>query len=103
MSCLCHDQVTELTLNFNTKLTSMVTEDREQSTTTETPYDRWSFYWWSADRARGSVSTRSKETSSSEVAREYTMSVTVKAVQDEAPAGLLKVLSIMEDAIMRSE
>jgi hypothetical protein len=96
-------QVSELTLSFNAKLTSMITDNRERTTDSTEPYDRFTGYWWSVNRMTGAVTSRSKTTNNSETAQEYSMTVVVRAVQDDAPAGLMKVLSIMEDAILRSE
>ena len=51
-----------------------------------------------AHRLSGSTSAKPTATQSSSK-REYRLDIHVRAVQDEMPAGLSKVLDILEDAI----
>jgi hypothetical protein len=50
-------------------------------------------------KLNASVSHQKKSSSSEKVEREYSLHVNVKAVQDELPAGMERLLNILEDCI----
>lgn len=49
----------------------------------------------------GSFSSQTERGTKGSETREFSLKVTVKAVQDEMPTGLAKVLSALEDAILQ--
>jgi Protein of unknown function (DUF2589) len=112
LRCLCHRchhrssrrvlelQVAELNIEYNAKVTGM-TSHTDESDTTSTSSKTSYRGWWSRTRTTTSVvhKTHSKNTNKEE--REFTLKVQVKAVQEDAPAGLQKVLSVLEEAILK--
>lgn len=94
-------RIDEMTIDFHAKLTDAVTSSRSSST--EVKNDMSGSYggFWSPVKINFRVSSTHK-TSSSQAAsqkREYKIDIHVRAVQDEMPAGLSKILDILEDAI----
>ena len=94
-------RIDEMTIDFHAKLTDSVVSNR--STNTEVKSDLSGSYggFWSPVKVNFRVSATHK-TSTSRTAsqkREYKIDIHVRAVQDEMPAGLSKILDILEDAI----
>lgn len=54
---------------------------------------------WGSAQLKASFGYQRNTKEGSNVTRDYSLKVKVKAVQDEMPAGLSKVLSILENAI----
>jgi Protein of unknown function (DUF2589) len=96
-------QIAELTISFNSKLTSMVSSTDEKIEKSDNSYSRSNWNWWTVDRVSGTISSQTKNTKTNDESREFSLNIKVRAVQDDTPGGLLKVLSIMEDAILRSD
>jgi Protein of unknown function (DUF2589) len=101
MVCVCDClQVAELTIEFNAKITSVVSETSDKTETdtgSKSTRDWW--WWWSTPRSAGTFSTTTKSKSSKEATSEFSLNIVCRAVQDEMPAGLKKMLSILEEAI----
>jgi hypothetical protein len=90
-----------MTIEYNAKITGMTShtdESSESSSSTRTSYKGW----WSRTRATTSVTHQTNNKHTNNEAREFTLKVQVKAVQDDAPAGLQKVLSVLEEAILKT-
>jgi hypothetical protein len=83
--------VKEVNLEFNAKISSAYDVDIDTSSEKQT-------------RLAGSIASQSSfRSTSSTDKREFSMKISVTAVQDEIPTGLAKLLSALEEAILQSE
>jgi hypothetical protein len=91
----------EMTIDFTAKLTDTITN------TTKTDFKLTSSIkgkyksWWSplSLEFRTAVSYQSSRARASRYTREYVMNIHVRAVQDDIPAGLERVLDLLEQTI----
>lgn len=92
-------RVEETTIDFNAKINSITT--KEQSKDFGVKASAQASVGWGFGKASMKVSTsyQSKSRSGSETKRTYSMAVHIRAVQDEMPAGMDRLLGILEDAI----
>jgi len=94
-------RIDEMTIDFSAKLTDAVQRNTEASfTLNNTVSGKYSAFWSPVKlefRTSSTFNTKTATQSSSK--REYRLDIHVRAVQDEMPAGLSKVLDILEDAI----
>lgn len=97
----------EMTIDFTANITEQHenTASSSASVSTDTSLDIGYSAFFSPVKVgfNAKVSTRhnSNQTSSSRNRVEYTMDIHVRAVQDEIPAGLGRVLGILEEAILQ--
>lgn len=97
----------EMTIDFTANITEQHenTASSSASVSTDTSLDIGYSAFFSPVKVgfNAKVSTRhnSNQTSSSRNRVEYTMDIHVRAVQDEMPAGLGRVLGILEEAILQ--
>lgn len=94
-------RIDEVTIDFSAKLTDAIRRDtRSTSSLSVSTSGRFSSFWSPVKLSfRASAThTRTAATSVNQT-REYKMDVHVRAVQDELPAGLSKMLDILEEAI----
>lgn len=96
-------RVEETTIDFNAKINSVV----ESSTTNSTDLSASLAVkgGWGPVSAELKCSYSNKKTSSSgsKTERTYSMAIHVRAVQDELPAGLEKLLGVLEDNIKETK
>ena len=94
-------RIDEMTIDFQAKLTDAVATNATNSSETNTQLTANYKAFWSPVKVNFRVSSTSKSSSTraSSQKREYKMDIHVRAVQDEMPAGLSKMLDILEDAI----
>jgi len=87
------------TIDFNAKITSTQYRKTDTSLSVKSSLEA-KFGWWCAS-ARLKVQTAYKRTTSQgmSVERTYSMGVHIRAVQDEMPAGMERILSILEGLI----
>lgn len=94
-------RIDEMTIDFSAKLTDSIQRKTENSfNLAATVSGKYSSFWSPIKlsfRVSSTYNTKSATASSSK--REYRMDINVRAVQDEMPAGLSKILDILEDAI----
>lgn len=92
-------RVEDTTIDFNAKINSIQT--REYSRDFAVKSEGQGGWNWGFAKARFKVSTsyQSKSRSGTETKRTYSMAVHIRAVQDEMPAGMERLLGILEDAI----
>ena len=88
-------RIEEITIDFSAKLNSCDTS----KTDTEWGIDASLGVNWGVVNFKASTSYKRKTTTGSEVTRAYDLTVHVKAVNDELPAGLDRILRIMENEI----
>jgi len=94
-------RIDEMTIDFSAKLTDAVERKTESSfNLTSSVSGKYSAFWSPIKMEfRVSATYNTKTATASSSKREYRLDIHVRAVQDEMPAGLSKVLDILEDAI----
>jgi hypothetical protein len=94
-------RIDEMTIDFNAKLTDAVQRNTESSFNLSTSISGSYSAFWSPVKldARVSATYNNKSSSSEHQQREYSMQIHVRAVQDEMPAGLSRMLDMLEQAI----
>jgi hypothetical protein len=94
-------RIDEMTIDFNAKLTDAVQRNTESSFSLGTSVSGSYSAFWSPVKfeARVSATYNNKSSSSQHQQREYSMQIHVRAVQDEMPAGLSRMLDMLEQAI----
>ena len=94
-------RIDEMTIDFSAKLTDSVVDTRTSSTAVEATVSGSYGSFWTPVKVNFRVSASYKTSASTTAAqkREYKMDIHVRAVQDDMPAGLSKILDILEDAI----
>lgn len=96
-------RIAEMTIDFHAKLTDAV--ERTSTSQTQISSSLQVKGGWAPLKFdfRVSATHNRAQSNRSTSNREYNMEIHVRAVQDEMPAGLSKVLQIMEDAIRSTE
>ena len=84
-------RIEHVVIDFNVKLNSVETSKVEQSIGVNTEISAG----WGPVKFKVSASFQRKSTTGVEVRKEYALNVNVKAVQDEIPAGLEKILNML--------
>lgn len=94
-------RIDEMTIDFSAKLTDSIQRKTSSSFNLNTSVSgKYSSFWSPIKLSfRVSATYNTKTATASAQKREYRMDVNVRAVQDEMPAGLSKILDILEDAI----
>lgn len=94
-------RIDEMTIDFSAKLTDSIQRNTSSSFTLNTSVSgKYSAFWSPVKMSfRVSATYNTKAATRAAQKREYRMDVHVRAVQDEMPPGLDKVLDILEDAI----
>jgi hypothetical protein len=95
-------RIDEMTIDFHAKLTDAVVDKRSTSASVNSTLSGSYGSFWTPVKVSFRVSSTYKTDTSRTAAqtREYKMDIHVRAVQDEMPAGLSKILDILEDAIL---
>ena len=92
-------RVEETTIDFNAKINSM----QERNATSEqglgVELKAKAGWGWGSARLKVNYSQKKTTSSKSKTERTYSMSVHVRAVQDELPAGTERLLGILENSI----
>lgn len=94
-------RIDEMTIDFSAKLTDSIQRNTSSSFNLDTSTSgKYSAFFSPVKLSfRVSATLNVKASASASRKREYRMDIHVRAVQDEMPAGLSKVLDILEDAI----
>lgn len=98
-------RIDEMNIDFLAKISEVISNasSHSSSSAAHTNFSLGYRSWWSPVRASFSASYSSKHSSSSSSSSRYssemTMNVNVRAVQDELPAGLSRVLGLLESMI----
>jgi hypothetical protein len=94
-------RVEEATIDFTAKIVDVVTEDVKTSLNWTNTVDGKYGSFLSPVKVgfKSTLSLNHNRNSNSKFEKEYNMHVTVRAVQDDMPAGLAKVLGILETLI----
>ncbi|MEM6684922.1 MAG: DUF2589 domain-containing protein [Bacteroidota bacterium] len=96
-------RVADTTIEFNAKISSVTAI--ESSTSNQLNLSADLKLRWGIGRLnfKGSYSYQKKTSNSDESKRSYSMNVKINAVQEEIPAGLNRVLDILEESITESD
>jgi len=98
-------RIDEMTIDFNAKLTDAIERQTDTSFNLNTQISGSYGSFWSPVKleARVSATFNTKSSSTERQQREYSMEIHVRAVQDEMPSGLSRMLDILEAAIQDEE
>ena len=90
-----------MTIDFNAKLTDAVTRNTNSEFELGAEVKAWYSAFWSPIKvdARVSATYNQKSSTTENSQREYSMQIHVRAVQDEMPSGLSRMLDMLEQAI----
>ena len=94
-------RIDEMTIDFKAKLTDSIVHKDTSATAVSASVSGKYGAFWSPVKVSFRVSATHKTTSSTASAqkREYSMDIHVRAVADDLPTGLSRILDILEDAI----
>src|SRR5262249_50363653 len=94
-------RIDEVTIDFTAKLTDTIesTEKKDFSLAAEANGKFKSFWSPVSLEFRTSMKYDQSNASSARYSRDYTMAIHVRAVQDDMPAGLSRILDILENSI----
>lgn len=98
-------RIDEMTIDFNAKLTDAVTRNTNSEFKLDTSLSASYSAFWSPVKvdARVSATYNQKSSTTEHQQREYSMQIHVRAVQDEMPAGLSRMLDMLEQAIQEKD
>lgn len=100
-------RIEEMTIDFNAKMTESITESHTDSTSTKKYAEMNAKAGWGPVKVsmKAGISTTSNSANSrqSKYDTEMTMNIHVRAVQDDMPAGLKKILGILESSILEKQ
>ncbi len=92
-------RIEEATVDFNAKINSVEYTKTDSTLKVDASLEASAGWLWGSAKLKVSTSYQKSTQSGNEVNRTYSMAVHIRAVQDEMPAGMDKVLSILENAI----
>jgi hypothetical protein len=98
-------RIDEMTIDFNAKLTDAIERRTDTSFNLNTQVGGSYGSFWSPIKveARVSATFDTKSSTTERQHREYSMQIHVRAVQDEIPSGLARMLDMLEAAIQDEE
>ncbi len=92
-------RIDDVTIDFNAKINSVEYQKIDTSLKIDAALEAKARWGWGSAKLNVSVAYQRTTQQGSSVERTYSMAVHIKAVQDEMPAGMEKVLGILEGAI----
>jgi hypothetical protein len=93
-------RVEETTIDFNAKINSVEFQKTDSTFKISADLEAKAGWAWGSAKLKVSAAYQKSTQSGNEVNRTYSLQVNVKAVQDEMPAGMEKVLSLLENGIV---
>ncbi len=91
-------------IDFNVKINSVSTADTSSETKADASIEASAGYkgfgFTANVKINASVSHQKKASTSEKVEKEYSLHINVKAVQDEMPAGMGRILDVLENSIL---
>lgn len=87
------------TIDFNAKINSVEYRKTDTSLKVDAALEAKAGWLWGSAKLKVSTSFQRTTSQGNTVNRNYSMAVHIKAVQDEMPAGMEKILNILEGAI----
>jgi hypothetical protein len=95
-------RIEDVTIDFNAKIDSVEFTKLDESLKIDASTEASAGWVWGSAKLNVSVGYQRNTQQGTNVQRTYSMAVHIRAVQDEMPAGMLKVLDILESN-MRSQ
>lgn len=92
-------RVEEASVEFNAKINSVQTRDTDSTVKVDAEFEGRAKTWFYSARLKVNTSYQKSTQTGSKVDRTYSLQVKVRATQDEMPAGMERILGILEDAI----
>lgn len=92
-------RIEETTIDFNAKITFMEYKQIDTNFKLDAALEAKARWGWGSAKLNVSTSYQRNTTQGEKVDRTYSMTVHIKAVQDEMPAGLERVLGILDDSM----
>ncbi len=92
-------RVEETTIDFNAKITSMEYRKVDTNFKVDASLSARAGWLWGSAKLKVSTSYQRNTSEGSKVNRTYSLAIHVKAVQDEMPGGMEKVLGILEESM----
>lgn len=92
-------RIEDVTIDFNAKINSVEYQKVDESLKVDGSLDASASWGWGSAKLHVGVAYQKSTQSGSNVDRTYSMQVHMHAVQDEMPAGMEKILSILENSI----
>jgi len=95
-------RIDDMTIDFTAKLTDTIEKTTKTGFKLDSTITGKYKAWWSpiSVEFRTSLSIEQAQATRSKFVREYAMNINVRAVQDDMPAGLAKVLNILEQLVL---
>lgn len=92
-------RIDDVTIDFNAKINSVEYQKIDTSLKVDAALEAKARWGWGSAKLNVSVSYQRSTQQGTTVDRTYSMNVHIKAVQDETPGGMEKILSILENSI----
>lgn len=92
-------RVEDATIDFKAKINSIETRKTDRTFKAGLEVESGANFWVKKVSFKASMSFQSTTRTGQEIKRTYSMDVHIRAVQDEIPAGMEKLLGILENAI----
>jgi len=89
-------RIEDVTIDFNAKIDSVEYTKLDDSLKVDAALEAGTSWGWGSAKLNVSVGYQRNTQQGTNVARTYSMAVHIRAVQDEMPAGMTKVLDILE-------
>lgn len=97
-------RIADATIDFNVKINSVTTTSNQESNSyggsldVDTSFSFWRFK--TSAKLNATLSNQKTSSSEEEIKRDYSLSIHIRAVQDQVPAGTERLLDILQDAIV---
>lgn len=96
-------RVEEATVDFNAKINAVETKDTSSELGVGASLNFKQKWWRGSVNLKASFSYKKSTTTGNKVDRTYSMAVHVRAVQDEMPGGMEKMLGILESSMLEKK
>jgi len=93
-------RIDEVTIDFNAKINSTTYRQTDTSLKIDAELEAKAGWFWGSAKLKVSTSYQRSTTQGKTVNRDYSLQIHIKAVQDEIPPGMDRLLSILENVII---
>ena len=97
-------RIADATIDFNVKINSVTTTSNQETNSygakldVDTSFSFWRFK--TSAKLNATLSNQKTSSSEEEIKRDYSLSIHIRAVHDQVPAGTERLLDILQDAIV---
>jgi hypothetical protein len=92
-------RIDDVTIDFNARINSVEYQKIDTSLKIDASLEAQANWGWGSAKLKVSVAYQRNTQEGNQVTREYSMAVHIRAVQDEMPGGMEKILDILRDNI----